>query len=138
MALQFHRKIKSYVKKLQRGDDKTKKRWLIGTSAVSMVLIVALWFVYLNLSLPQLASEKEVSGETKEPPKEGFFDTMSRGMKNTRDEFDKQWKNFKDDLNKNLGVLKERFQESNAFSLENEKKTFVPPPQAPIPTSTLP
>ena len=43
--------FKNFIEKLQNSDESVKIRWLIGLSAVAMVIIVSFWLVYLNYSI---------------------------------------------------------------------------------------
>ncbi len=82
-------KTRDFIKRLQRADDKTKRRYLYGVSAVLMIVVVFLWLVYLNMTLPQAAPEVATatssattsfpgaSGETKTG---SFFGTLGRGF----------------------------------------------------------
>ena len=37
-----------FLKKLQTSDDAVKRRWLIGSSAVMMIFVIAIWLSYFN------------------------------------------------------------------------------------------
>lgn len=53
-------KILNHIKKLQRSDEKTKKRWVIGASAVTAALLIVSWGIYLNIDLPRIGSSDDV------------------------------------------------------------------------------
>jgi len=75
-------RVRQRVRKIQRSNDRTKRRWLIGTTAVTMVAIIVLWVGYLNLTVPPLASPTEElasESETTEPD-ESFLTVFSRGI----------------------------------------------------------
>ena len=63
--------VQNKVKTLQGLDDRKKRRWLVGLSAVSMLAVLGLWTVYINISVPKVynpgagegAAEKMRGGE---------------------------------------------------------------------------
>ncbi|KKQ21789.1 hypothetical protein A2999_01360 [Candidatus Wolfebacteria bacterium RIFCSPLOWO2_01_FULL_38_11] len=68
--------MKLLIEKIQNSSEQTKKRWLFIFSAVSMIIIISLWLVYLNYSL----------GKTSEIAKDeqteiGFFKVFQTGLK---------------------------------------------------------
>ena len=73
-------KTKRYIRKLQRSDESTKKRWLIGGAAGAMVLLIVFWVVYLQVTLPLVAEVGEVSAPVPEQEKETFFNVFVRGI----------------------------------------------------------
>ncbi len=58
-------KLNKFIEKIQNSDEATKKRWLIGTSVVSMVFIITLWLVYIGFIIKPIDGE-EVSISTNE------------------------------------------------------------------------
>lgn len=53
------KKLKRKLEKIQDSDETTKKRWLIGTTTVAMILVIVLWLVYINWVIKS-ANETEV------------------------------------------------------------------------------
>lgn len=51
--------IRELLKKIQNSDEATKKRWLIGATAVSMVLIIGLWLVYIKFTVEPFTSSAQ-------------------------------------------------------------------------------
>ncbi|MEK7658139.1 MAG: hypothetical protein AAB366_03070 [Patescibacteria group bacterium] len=66
-------KLREFIKNLQNSDYTVKKRWLIGLSGVSMIIIIAIWLIYLNYSIEAVGVE-----EIKEP-EIGFWRIMATG-----------------------------------------------------------
>lgn len=133
-SLKHYRKIKAFIKKLQRLPESAKRKWLLAASALSMIVILGLWFLYLNFSLPSIAEEKP-----KEQPKkdeEGIGDIMFRGFENLRSDFGERWSAFKGDLSKNLDQLKNQFETRNETIVPEKEFEYVPPP-VDAATSTL-
>lgn len=57
--------IRDFVEKLQNSDDAVKKRWLIGLSAATIILVIGLWVVYLNFTIDKIGeSEQEAPSGT--------------------------------------------------------------------------
>jgi hypothetical protein len=141
MALKAYSKTRSFIKKLQKADEKTKKIWLFGTSALSMVIIVGLWVVYLGASMPRLPLYKndEVAAETKsDTEKESVLSVLARGFENFKAETGTQWQKTKKTIEDSFNKLKGSVGKTNSFSIESKDDKFVPVRQGIIPTSTLP
>jgi len=69
------KKIKVFLEKIQNSDEKTKKRWLIGASAVSMILVVGLWFIYINSTVKSLGENIN-----NQKPTFGFWQIFKNGL----------------------------------------------------------
>lgn len=114
--------IKNFIKKLQRSDDKTKKRWLVVSSAISMVIIFFLWLAYLNaVVMPETKQEKATATTIKISEggqKKSFFRTFSIGLKTVTGDLKKQFLNIKEDFNQTYDNFKNRIQKKNEFILE--------------------
>lgn len=41
--------MRDFLKKLQTSDERTKRRWLIGSSAVMVLVVVILWLRYFSV-----------------------------------------------------------------------------------------
>jgi len=50
------RKFKKLLEKIQNSDEVTKKHWLIGVTAVSMVLIIGLWLFYIKFTMESITN----------------------------------------------------------------------------------
>lgn len=46
--------IKNFIIKLRESDEMVKKRWLIGASAVAMILVISVWLVYLDYTIEKI------------------------------------------------------------------------------------
>lgn len=67
--------LKKFIKELQRSDEERKKRWLIGLSATTMILIVSLWISYASLTIKSL-SEPNPSAKNRE---QAFWPVFKKG-----------------------------------------------------------
>ncbi len=78
-------KTREFVKRLQRSDDRTKRRYVLGVSAALMIVIVFLWLTYLNLTLPNLApaaseaTSTAIAPAAAAPASSSFFGIFGRG-----------------------------------------------------------
>jgi len=50
-------KIRELLEKIQNSDEKTKRRYLIIVSAVTMVLVIGLWLIYLKSTISDVGQE---------------------------------------------------------------------------------
>jgi hypothetical protein len=122
-------KARGGLRKIQRTDLKTKKRYLAVLSSLAMIVIVGLWFFYLNLTLPEPSVEEieEVRNNAvaiKEEKGNSFFRTIGQGAKNIFEDLKNQLMKFKE----NLGQVKE-------FTLEGGEAGFIPEEESLEPTS---
>lgn len=131
------------MKNLQRGPDERKKRWLIVSSAIAMLLVLLLWLAYLNLTLPRLsATQVAVSSST--PPeetgsqKESFLQTFGRGLSVTFGNIANGLTGIKNTLVGYFEELKNQMQKSNNFSLSGVGQNFLPVNPEPVPSTKLP
>ncbi|MEE8131631.1 MAG: hypothetical protein V3T98_01120 [Candidatus Paceibacterota bacterium] len=51
--------IKSFILHLQNSDEATKKRWLIGVSAITMIFVISGWLVYLNYTIEKIGAPED-------------------------------------------------------------------------------
>lgn len=53
--------VKKHIEKIRDSDETSKKRWVVFSSAVAMLIVVGLWMIYLNLTSNKasLAGESE-------------------------------------------------------------------------------
>ena len=43
--------LRSFIRELQQLDEAAKKRWLVSLSAISIIIIVIAWIMYLNATI---------------------------------------------------------------------------------------
>jgi hypothetical protein len=77
-------RLKQFVRSLQRSNETRKRRRLVGTSAVTMLIVVVLWLAYLNLIVPVLSPRESIGIAALIAPVEGadssFIATLGRGL----------------------------------------------------------
>ncbi len=78
--------VKSFLGKIQRSDNTTKRKWLVLFSFFSILFIFSLWAIYFNFSI--LGSDRKAREERGEFPEiyveesgDGFFQIMGRGTR---------------------------------------------------------
>lgn len=81
------RKLKKQLEKIQNSDETTKKRWLIGVTAFSMILIIAFWLVYINwiININITSENHESSIESWQIFKTGLFVAINSIKENIKD-----------------------------------------------------
>ena len=69
---------KSFLERLQSADDNRKRRWLVVSSGVAMVIVVYVWLAYFNFIIqgPGAPSVQPPEGAA---PELTFFETVKRG-----------------------------------------------------------
>ena len=101
--------IKNFITKLQNSDEAIKKRWLIGASAVAMILIISLWLVYLNYTLGKTgAVENESDNST------SFWQVFKTGLVIVGN-------SIKDKAGDLIYVLKDKIGSRNTIIIERER-----------------
>jgi hypothetical protein len=115
------------LREIQRSSEKTKKRYLAVLSTLAMIIIVGLWFFYLNLTLPQPHADQEivqVERARAEKNDDSFFKTISRGAENIFNDL----KNQITELKNKLGQAKEFTLEPGGAEFSPEEEPLEPTP----------
>lgn len=133
-------KINKKIKELQKAPDRVKTRWLIGATTLSMTIVIGLWVVYLNATLPRISkTETENKGISESPKKESFFSTFNLGLNAVGEDFKEKFGILKNQLNQNAGDIKNKLEKNNEFSIENKSETdFLPEEREIAPETPLP
>ena len=107
------------LRRVQRADAKTKKRYLIFGSAAAMILVVLLWFFYLSLTLPKVASTSpEAALPAQVEESDSFFQVLGRGARNLKDSLVREFENFKTGVSQSVSSFVGRFKEAKEFTIE--------------------
>ncbi len=154
-------KIQHFIGELQRADLKTRKRWLIGLSGVSMIFVVILWVVYLNVTFPSYNSN-DIAGtatstqqETAEaaPQQEtvpqtsgtSFFDTLGRGLRILGGEITNGFRTLGVSVVELWNTTTDTFSKTNSYDFKKQETpsvesagTTTPDPVPPTPLPELP
>src|SRR3989338_2528110 len=73
----FLESVRRFIVNLQRADIERRRRWLVASSAVSMVFVLVLWILYINTVIP---SERGLARERALAEAPGFGDTLLAGL----------------------------------------------------------
>jgi uncharacterized Rmd1/YagE family protein len=69
------KKLKVFLQKIQNSDEATKKRWLIGVTAISMILVIGLWLIYIQSTVKSIGNNIEDQESTI-----GFWQIFKNGL----------------------------------------------------------
>lgn len=115
----FFDNIKRLVKKLQRSDERTKKWWLFGTSAVSVSLIVLIWLLYTGFTMPAIAPpEPEPQAQAQEKDKVGFFGIFKIGLIRVYSDTVSSYESAKSWAKSSIEKTKEYFSQTREIIIE--------------------
>lgn len=66
--------LKKKLKKIQNSDEATKKRWVIGATIVTIIAVIAFWFIYIDWTVKSIGQE-EIQG-----PSTGAWQIFKNGL----------------------------------------------------------
>lgn len=81
-------KLNDFIKNLQNSDPKTKKRWLIGATSITMILVITLWSFHISRFIKDLNAAKTESNQA------SFTAVFTNGLKIISKETAAQIKNL--------------------------------------------
>lgn len=131
--------IKTYVHSIQHADEATKKRALIIAATFSTIIIIMVWLMFLNFTLPRLEYVAQTPGAPALPAIEDSpWVTFKLGLQSITSDFQSKWSDVKGQFKTSAGVLKQRLEEQREILLE--KDTLSVPLEEPemIPPTVLP
>ncbi len=139
-------KLRSFIRELQRSDDQRKHRWLVGTSAVSMVIVVGLWVIFLNVSVPTVSSGvatasgtvHSVPGDETTSPQDSFGAVLGRGFSIVTDTLGRTLGTAGQAVWQSVALLFSRVAAPHEFTLTPPEHPYLPPQPDPVPTTRLP
>jgi hypothetical protein len=53
------KRLKTLLRRIQNSDEAIKKRWLVGATAISMILIIGLWLGYVNSTIKSAGDDDQ-------------------------------------------------------------------------------
>ena len=108
------RKLNEFIRRLQRLDNRSKKKWLIGLTAAAMAIFIGIWLLYLTaFGLPKIASPKPAEKENGPTIKEeSFLEIFQRGWREINGQ-------ISDAFQKTEKIINEQVAKSNEIILNN-------------------
>lgn len=108
------------IRQIQRSDDKSKKRWVFFLSGVSALLVLVLWIIYLNISLPSLKPSEEISetAEIKEVEQPSFLGVLGKGFTIIGANFQNQIKNSLSKTGDFFNFFADQIKKGNEFEID--------------------
>lgn len=129
----FFLKISQFIKGVQRSDNRVKKRWLVFFSGIAMILVIALWITYLNITLPQstgipTGTSTEILAQPTIQKDDGktFFKTLGLGWNIVWDDIEQNINGIGNTVGNGWTKFKEQLNRTNEMNLQNPE--IVPPP----------
>lgn len=98
-------KISHFIGDLQKSDEAVKKRWLIGSTAISMTLVLIMWAFYFSSTIQNLNSKDSADNGI------GFAATFSQGLKVISGK-------IVDQLNKTMESAQEYMKATNSVTIQ--------------------
>ena len=123
--------LRAHLREIQRAPERKRKFLFTVASAATMVVVVTLWVIYLNLTIP--ASEENQKPATAKGEELGagdtFGETLGRGFSAISGDMAEEWKRAKATADESFRTLRETLERKNQFTFEASTST---------PTSTPP
>jgi hypothetical protein len=119
-SVSFFRKVNKKIKELRRSDQKTKRYWLIGSTILVMIVIVALWVLYLNVTLPKVTQNENGSESVSEIEEEtennSVLFTLNRGFKKTISSASNTFKKFSQRISELITKTKDNLENVKEYT----------------------
>lgn len=136
-------RIRTFIHALRKKNEREKRVWVFGASAVTMALVVVLWVAYLNFTLPDMAPVLPASGEQKTaeraPQADSTWSTFKRGIGIISGDAGMKWRSLSERIMRDIGSITDTFNRQNEISVEATTTQFTPTePQEDIPPIKLP
>ncbi|MEX0690006.1 MAG: hypothetical protein WD095_01035 [Candidatus Paceibacterota bacterium] len=107
------------IRKIQRSELETKRKWVIKSSAVTVVFVVILWVLFLGSSIPKTAYESSQQ-QQEEDQDISFFQTFSAGAKVVSDDIGSFFSKTSSGVENVWLSIKESLSKSRDYSFEEE------------------
>ena len=73
--------IKKHVERVQKSDDRTKKRGGIGSSAATMLVVIGLWLMYMNFMIKNVGQVEQTENQSPPANSSTFWQVFKTGLK---------------------------------------------------------
>jgi len=107
-----HQRFQKFLRELQRADRHRKKRWLIGTTTVSMIIVIISWFFYINATIPSIT--QPTNNDDAKVEESSFLETFKIGLRQIN-------QTSKEQIEQTKTFLGDQFKRTNEFILEGEQ-----------------
>jgi hypothetical protein len=136
-------RIRTFIHALRKKNEREKRVWVFGASAVTMALVVVLWVVYLNITLPEmtpvLPSSEEQKTAERTAQTDSTWNTFKRGIGIISGDAGTKWRSLSERIMRDIGSITDTFNRQNEISVEATTTQFTPTePQEAIPPTKLP
>lgn len=122
------------IRNLRRAEDGVKKRWIIFLTAISMVVIVSIWVLYLNYSLPEINKEQNAAKQEKN----SAIAVFNQGFRTISADFQSKFEEIKNQIGSQTAYLQNQVEKTNEFSVENQSINYEVENTETIPSTPLP
>lgn len=138
----------TYIERIRNSNERTKKRFIIVASTLSMLVVVSLWVVYLNLTIPSLgglaapilsATSSDITSESAPAVNDSFFGVIIRGAKVIGGNITQQFVSLKENAVNEFTKIGGLAAKKNESVVVPSNTKFVPNTSLePIPSTKLP
>jgi len=111
--------VMKFVKKLQRAPDGTKKIYVAGASALTVILVIIIWVYFLKTALPNINPLAPEAAEN-QSREESLWEVFGRGFTKIIDDFSQKFSETKNQLGQSLEELQAQLQKTNEITVEKE------------------
>jgi|AP45_3_1055517.scaffolds.fasta_scaffold03369_2 hypothetical protein len=118
--------IKSFIARIQKSDEETKKRWLIVFSVISSIIVIGLWAVYLNFTTVSVIAANPLKNQ-----RPGFLRIFSTGVSVVGDK-------TTTGLANSYVYFSDKAKSENKFLINKEDHNFIYQEIKPLPNRPLP
>lgn len=133
-------RLSNYFEKLKSADERTKRRFVAIASSLTMVVVIFLWVVYLNLTLPALTKTRDAGDTTggdasiasssvaaaPTEPDSSFLGILARGLKVLGNGAGKQIETIKEDAIQQFSKIGTFAAKKNETSITPNTVKFEP------------
>lgn len=143
-------RIQNYILRIRNSDERAKRRFVAIASTISMLIVVLLWVVYLNLTLPTLATPKDATQTTGQestgsgavavtPVDDSFFGVITRGARVIGGNITRQFTSITESAMNEFSKLGALATKKNEMVITPNPTQFAPTTSSePIPPTKLP
>ncbi len=132
------KRLKTFIKKLQRSDDKVKRRWYTGGAVLSMAIVLVLWTFYLSKFVTQSQPEETTPSKETETSRAGAWETFKKGFEAIGEDTRARFKNPDNAFGGALGGIGGKINETRDILIETPESDFYFEGAEDIPTATIP